>query len=163
MMNEKQTQNELEKINSNLQDEINKLNELSQDNRGTWKYIHGHGICWVLENDLMGGTPQVPQTTPPALLGDLIKWGNTLNFENLKENEVVTIKIGIEDPEYANKMQFNIVNHVLEPRIELLKSKKIAVLFMSANDDISTMSNEDMEQAGWTRKEKSLIVNPFEK
>lgn len=101
-----------------------------------------------------------PEPTPNALLDGLISWGNTLDFENLPERAVVTIKIGSLDPEYGHKMQMSVIHQVLEPRREILVKKKITVLFMGMNDDITAISDEEMAVAGWERKEKTLIISP---
>ena len=55
-------------------------------------------------------------------------------------------------------MQQVIARQVLQPRIEKLKEKKVCILFMQAEDDISVMTEEEMNQAGWEKKEKSRII-----
>jgi len=111
--------------------------------------------------DQMGSPALVP---PPNSLADgLVAWGNTLDFSSLPERAVVTIKVGSIDPEYGYKMQMSVIKQVLEPRRELLTQKKITILFMGKNDDIKHIPDEEMEAAGWFRKEKSLIISPYTK
>jgi hypothetical protein len=40
-----------------------------------------------------------------------------------------------------------------------LKAKKITVIFTSIADDIAHLSPEDMEQAGWFKKDKEALNN----
>lgn len=111
--------------------------------------------------DTMGHQPEPQQPNP--IVDQIIGWGNTLDFENIKPNSLITVKIGIDNALYAQKMQMGIIHQVLEPRKELLKQKKLTVMFMSKDDDISVIAEEDMNRAGWFKKEKSLIISPFDK
>jgi hypothetical protein len=81
-----------------------------------------------------------------------------LDFDGVKENSVVLIKVCVDDPFHLQMMQNVIVKQVLTPRIEKLKEKKVCVLFMRAGDDISIMDETDMAKAGWEKKEKSRII-----
>ena len=125
-----------------------------------WKYIEGHGIVWKPNvGDNMGGnSPKPPTSKPSPLLEGLVEWGGSIDFQNIKQNSVIIIKIGIDDPVYTNKLQYGVIEQVLKPRIELLKSKKLTVLFMSALDNIENIEPEQMEQAGWVKKDKPLII-----
>lgn len=144
-----------------MQEQVDKLNRSSSGaSEGHWRYIEGHGIVWELAaKDRMGKEPTPPTDRPSPLLEDLVKWGKSIDFDNLKENSVVMIKIGIEDPVYSSKMQHGVIHQVLEPRINILKQKKITVLFTSLDDDISSLSPDDMEKAGWVKKDKPLIIS----
>ena len=140
---------QLEKLNANVTDK----------DGGEWINIPDHGICWKPSGDRMGQPLGVPSpTTPPTALVDLVKWGDTIDIDNIPQNSVVLIKLNVDDPMRVNIMQRIIAKQVLEPRIEKLKEKRVCILFMSADDDISIMTEADMESAGWEKKEKSRII-----
>lgn len=100
-----------------------------------------------------------PKATNPLVDG-IISWGNTLDFNNVSENSVLLIKVNVDDAEYAHHFQMGVVRHVLEPRYEMLKSKKVTVLFMSDKDDLSILKEDDMAKSGWVKKEPSRIILP---
>ena len=100
---------------------------------------------------------------PNALVDGILEWGKLLDLNTITPNSVLMVKVNSEDPQYAYKFQMGVVKHVLEPRFEALKAKKVTVLFLSEKDDISVLTEEDMLRAGWERTKKSLIINPFDK
>lgn len=95
---------------------------------------------------------------PNALVDGILEWSNTLDFNNLNENSVLLVKVNVEDPEYAHQFQMGVVRHILEPRFEMLKEKKITVMFISHKDDISTLSESDMAKSGWIKQEPKRII-----
>lgn len=110
--------------------------------------------------DTMSKEPQVFTPTPNALTDGILQWGGELDFSTLKENSVLLIKINTDDQQYAHHFQMGVVRHVLEPRYETLKEKKVTVLFMSNSDDLSILSQEDMNKSGWFKKDQSRIIVP---
>jgi len=141
--------------------EVDKLNEALTDNKGEWFYDSYHGICWKpnLTELLMGHTPTpTPPPIPPVSLKDLIDIGKGIDFEKLTENSVLVIKIKIDNTLRFEKLRQAITQQVLGPRFEILKQKKICVLFLESDDDISVMTESEMNQVGWERKEKSRII-----
>jgi len=100
------------------------------------------------------------EVKPNALVDGIVEWGKTLDIENIPQNAVLTIKVNVDDPQYAHHFQMGVVRHVLEPRFETLKDKKITVLFMSHKDDLSILTEEDMAKSGWVKKEPSRIIIP---
>jgi hypothetical protein len=144
---------------------IDELNNQLTTEKGEWIYVKNVGICWhpSLVEKQMGHTPQIEMpspSTPPLLLEDIVKWGNTIDFDNIPQNAVVLVKLDISDPFRVQMMQRVIAKQVLEPRIEKLKERRVCILFMQAGDDISVMPEEDMKKAGWEKKEKSIIITP---
>ena len=85
----------------------------------------------------------------------------TIDFENIKPNSVLVIKIPAANPGYHARVHAAIVQGILNPRIEILKEKKLGVLFMTTEDEIELLSEEDMNKAGWVKKDKSSIISPF--
>lgn len=148
-----------------VQDEVLKqlkeLNDkLTNADGGEWVNTADYGICWHPKpGDRMGEPLGVPApSTPPLALESLVKWGDTLDVDSLKDNAVVMIKLDATDPLRANIMSQMIAKQVLEPRIEVLKSKKICILFLGNEDSIDVLTEEDMGKAGWVKKEPSRII-----
>jgi len=110
--------------------------------------------------DTMGKEPEVFTPKPNALVDGILSWGGTLDFSTLKENAVLLIRINSDDPQYAHHFQMGVVRHVLEPRFDVLKEKKVTVLFMSDNDDLSILNEDDMAKSGWVKKEQSRLILP---
>jgi hypothetical protein len=102
-------------------------------------------------------TPPV-EVKPNPLIDGILEWGNQLSFDDLKANSVLLVKVNADDPQYSHGFQMGVIRHVLEPRAKLLKEKKVTVLFMSDKDNLSILSEEEMSQAGWEKKEKSRII-----
>ena len=141
--------------------QIEKLNaRLTDESGGEWISVPNYGIVWKPNSNtpetIVGGPPS---EIPPAIQA-IVQWGNTIDFDNITQNAVVLIKLGITDPMRANMLQRAIAKQVLEPRIEKLKEKRVCILFMQTGDDISVMTEAEMLQAGWERKEKSMIIIP---
>ena len=143
--------------------QVEQLNNETELDKGEWRVSNQYGIVWCPNvADRMGTPLGVPSpSTPPPVIGELVKWGNTMDFDNIAENSVVIIKLNINDPFRVQMMQRVIAKQVLEPRIEKLKEKRVCILFMQAEDDISVMTEAEMESAGWTKTNKSLIISPF--
>lgn len=144
-----------------LKDEILKqIDELNsqETNGGEWIYVDKIGICWKPVCDQMGAPITTPVDGPPLVLSKLVEWGKLINFDNLPLNSVVLIKLNVDDPTHVNTMQRAIAKQVLEPRIEKLKENRTCILFMQSGDDISVMTEAEMNQAGWEKKEKSRII-----
>lgn len=96
----------------------------------------------------------------PAEEVEVTNAAKTIDIDGAPKNSVLIVKISTEDHLYAGNIQMGIIKKVLEPRMEVLKEKKITVLFMAADDDITLISEEEMAQAGWVKKEPSLIIQP---
>lgn len=142
---------------------IDNLNEKSQTDKGQWLYCEELGVVWqpvipaMPSNDPTKGIVAPTEQAPP-LLESIVKWGQTLDFENLPKKAVVIIKLSVHDPLRVQMMQRAIAKQVLEPRAEKLKANQTCVLFMQSEDDISIMTEEDMNKAGWEKKDKKLII-----
>jgi len=85
-----------------------------------------------------------------------------LNWDALNDNSVLVIKIDSSNPMRFAQFQHALVTSLLQPRKELLKQKKISVVFMGTKDDISVLQESEMNRLGWYKKEKSLIITPDE-
>ena len=83
-----------------------------------------------------------------------------LNWDALTDNSVLVIKIDASNPMRFSQFQHALVTSLLQPRKELLKQKKISVVFMGTQDDIAVLEEKEMNRLGWYKKEKSLIITP---
>jgi len=154
-------ENKIEQTKKKPSEETLKLvDELGNCNsdKGDWINIEGIGWVWKPisqdESDRVVPTPSIP----PSIMGEIVRWGNTIDIDNISQNSVMLIKLNVDDPHRIQIMQRVIAKQVLEPRIEKLKEKRVCVLFMQEGDDISVISEEDMQKAGWEKKEKSRII-----
>ena len=136
---------------------IDELNEKSSNDKGRWVYCEELGVVWQpnAASTVMAAAPTEP---PPPLLESIVKWGNTIDFDNLPKNSVVLIKLNVQDPIRVQMMQRAIAQQVLDPRVESLKKNSICILFMESTDDISVMTEQEMNSAGWEKKDKKLII-----
>jgi len=145
---------------------IDELNDKIADKNGEWMYSRDFGIVWVPNVSVCPMPSSEPtreyhlpeEKTLPPLLASIVEWGKTYDFDNIPKNAVVIIKLNVDDPVRAQMMQRIIAKQVLEPRVETLKQNRVCILFMQDGDDISIMTEEEMGQAGWEKKEKKRII-----
>jgi len=94
-----------------------------------------------------------------AAYDKIVQIDKIISLETLNPNSVIVIKLGGDEGHRIRMHQAFI--KFLNSKQSLFKSKKLTVLFLDNTDDISSISEEDMNKAGWYRKESNLIVNPF--
>ena len=155
------TNNTVESQQTDSEETINliaELNSQSINKNGEWINVPNVGPCWRPANiPVAGGAPTETPEIPPSIQS-LISWGNSIDIDNIPQNSVVMIKLGVNDPLRYQMMQRAIARQVLEPRIEKLKEKRVCILFMQAGDDISVMTEEEMNRAGWEKKDRNRII-----
>lgn len=95
---------------------------------------------------------------PNALVDGIVEWGKVIDLDNVPDKAVLLIKVNVDDPQYAHHFQMGVVKHVLEPRFEKLKDKKVTVLFLGSQDSIDILTEKDMEKSGWIKKDQSRII-----
>ena len=88
----------------------------------------------------------------------ILQIDNVLNFDDLAENSVIVLKIG-GDAGHKFRMHQAFVRFV-QSKGELFKQKHFTVLFLEPGDSLDVLTEQDMEKAGWQKKEKSLIIKP---
>ncbi len=144
---------------------IDELNDKSQTDAGQWLFSNDLGVVWKPKDavfmpgrDTTLDYPLPEEKTAPPLLESIVKWGETYDFDNIPKNAVVLIKLNVKDPMRVQMMQRAIAKQVLEPRVEKLKAQQVCVLFVQSDDDISVMTEEDMNKAGWEKKDKKRII-----
>lgn len=84
---------------------------------------------------------------------------NVIDFANLAKNSVIVLKIG-GDAGHKLRMHQAFVRFV-KSKEDIFKEKQLTVLFLEPEDSFEVLTEEDMNKAGWQKKEKGLIVKPF--
>ena len=86
----------------------------------------------------------------------------TINIDDIKPNSVLVISINVSSP--IEKMAVApTFTKLLSPYATELRDKKVTVILMTTNESIEMIPEEDMNRYGWFKKEKSLIISPFDK
>lgn len=88
----------------------------------------------------------------------LIEINNVIDFDNLAPNSVIVLKIG-GDMGHKMRMHQAFVRFA-QSKSNLFEEKKLTVLFLEPEDSLEVLTEEDMDKAGWQKKEKSLIIRP---
>lgn len=96
-----------------------------------------------------------------AAYDKIVEISKIIELESLNTNSVVVIKLGGNEGHRIRMHQAFI--RFLSSKQEIFKSKKLTVLFLDNTDDIYSVEEEDMNKAGWFKREKSIIINPFDK
>ena len=106
---------------------------------------------------------QVPLTPEPPseiMLPPQTTKAVTLNMDDIKPNSILVINIDVENP--IQKMAVApVFSKLLAPYAAKLREKGVTVMLMTLNENINIISEEEMNAAGWEKKGKSLIINPF--
>ena len=88
----------------------------------------------------------------------LLQLDAVINFNDTTEKSVIVLKLG-GDRGHKMRMHQAFVRFI-QSRGELFKQKQFTVLFLESGDSLEVLSEEDMNKAGWHKKEKSLIIQP---
>ncbi len=99
-------------------------------------------------------TPVDPVVKLPEASGVL-----TINFDELKENSVVVIKINPEGMQQRMAATQQIAM-ALRPLRESIQKKNIAFIVMATQETMEVLDPQQMEQLGWVKKEPSRIIIP---
>lgn len=82
-----------------------------------------------------------------------------LNVDDIKPNSILIINVDVESP--VHKMAVApVFSKLLAPYANTLREKKVTVMLMTLNESINTITEEEMNRAGWHKKEESLIIKP---
>jgi hypothetical protein len=85
-----------------------------------------------------------------------------LNVDELKPNSVLVIKLDVKSPEEKMAVLPSFAK-LINPYAQSLRDKRVTVMIMSKSESIESIPEAEMNKAGWFKKEKSLIINPYEK
>ncbi len=85
-----------------------------------------------------------------------------INIDEIKPNTVLIINIAVDGPEQKMAVA-PIFGKLLAPFAKKLKEKGVTVMLMALHENITLVSEKEMNAAGWEKKNKSLIINPFDK
>ena len=80
-----------------------------------------------------------------------------INFDELKANSVIVIKINPEGMQQRIAATQQIAM-ALKPFREQILAKSLAFLIMSTKESFDVIDEEQMKQIGWEKKEKSRII-----
>ena len=86
----------------------------------------------------------------------------SINIDDLKPNTILAIYLDVESPE-EKMMAAPTFAKLFNPYAKQLREKKISVMLLTTNEKIDLVSEDEMNQMGWFKKEKSLIINPYAK
>jgi hypothetical protein len=107
-------------------------------------------------------TPEIPKDLPPSELELPADRIVMINMDDIKPNSILCINIEVDSP--VQKMAVApVFSKLLAPYAAKLREKGVTVMLMSLHENINLISEEEMNRAGWEKKAKSLIINPFEK
>lgn len=85
-----------------------------------------------------------------------------INVDEIKPNSILIINVDVDSP--VQKMAIApVFGKLLSPYTTKLREKGVTVMLMSLHENINLISEEEMNKAGWEKKTKSLIINPFQK
>jgi len=86
----------------------------------------------------------------------------TINVDDIKSNSILVINIDVDNP--IQKMAVApAFGKLLAPYAAKLREKGVTVMLMTLHENISLITEDEMNKAGWEKKAKSLIINPFAK
>ncbi len=84
----------------------------------------------------------------------------TINIDDIKPNTILCITVKVANP--IEKMQMApMLSKLFSPFASKLREKGVTVMIMSQNESIDLITEEEMNAAGWEKKAKTLIINPF--
>jgi hypothetical protein len=86
----------------------------------------------------------------------------SINVDDIKPNTILVINVDVDSP--IQKMAVApVFSKLLAPYTAKLREKGVTVMLMTLHENINLISEEEMNRAGWEKKAKSLIINPFQK
>ena len=88
----------------------------------------------------------------------LVLIDQVLDIKNIEPKSVIVLKIG-GDAGHKMRMHRAFVRFV-ESKGNLFKEKELTFMFLEPGDSLEVLTEEDMKNAGWQKKEKSLIIQP---
>jgi hypothetical protein len=104
----------------------------------------------------------LPPSAPPSELQLPADKVTTINIDDIKPNSILVINIDVDNP--IQKMAVApVFSKLLAPYATKLREKGVTVMLMTLHENINLISEEEMANAGWEKKAKSLIINPFSK
>ena len=101
--------------------------------------------------------PSIPESVDPVVKLPDATGVVTINFDELKENSVVIIKINPEGMQQRMAATQQIAM-ALRPLRESIQKKNIAFIVMSTAETMDVLDPEQMEGMGWEKKDKSRII-----
>ncbi len=107
-------------------------------------------------NNLNLLTPEEHQKLDEVLAKFDEKLVKIINFDKLEKNSVIFFEIS---PNVSYEFIMSLPT-LLEKYESIIKGKDISVVIMPVGGSIKTLNEKEMEEVGWTKKDKSLIIRP---
>lgn len=85
-----------------------------------------------------------------------------INLNTIQPNSILVIKIDVPSPLHKMAVAPSFAK-LLQPHGKKLREKNVTIMLMTTKEDLSIITEEEMNRAGWEKKDKSLIINPFQK
>lgn len=85
-----------------------------------------------------------------------------INVDEIKPNTILVIKVDVENP-MQKSLVAPVFGQLLKSHAEKLKAKNVTVILMTQKESMDLITEEEMNAGGWFKKEKSLIINPYDK
>lgn len=120
-------------------------------------------ICRFMsdEKEITVPTPQPEEELNPEIQLPTDKV-TVINVNEIKDNSILIVKIDVPSPMHKMAVAPTFAK-LLSPYGPKLREKNVTVMLMLATESIDIISEEEMNRAGWEKKEKSLIIKPFQK
>ena len=103
-----------------------------------------------------------PAPEPPSVVDVPAEKVTQINIDDIKPNTILIINIAVDGPEQKMAVA-PVFGKLLAPFAKKLKEKGVTVMLMALNENITLISEKEMNAAGWEKKDKSLIINPFDR
>jgi hypothetical protein len=100
-----------------------------------------------------------PTTTPTTVELPMVEKTLAFNFDELKPNSVVVIKIDQKGDQQRMAATQQIAM-ALRPLRDIIKAKSIAFIVMGSQESFEVLPEEQMNAVGWFKKEESRIILP---
>lgn len=108
------------------------------------------------------GDPSIPEPTQPVpttanVLGAV---GTiTINFDEIKPNSLLVIKVNPETPQ-QRAMVTQQIAMALKPLRDIIRGKNLALVVMGLDESIEMVDEAQMAAIGWQRKGSSGLMLP---
>jgi hypothetical protein len=110
-----------------------------------------------MENQITQNQDKTPQSNTVELSN--ITGTTIINFDEIKPNSVIVIKLGVEGLQQRMAASAQIAK-ALTPFLPVAKEKKIIFIMMGTNESIESLDEDEMRERGWEKKEQTRIIIP---
>jgi hypothetical protein len=94
--------------------------------------------------------------TKVALPSDKV---TVIDIDAITPNSILVIKVDVPSPVHKTAV-IPVFHKLLAPHSFKLREKNVTVMLMTSAETIEVVSEKEMNDAGWEKKAKSLILTP---